>query len=698
MQITAAATFWAFAVLPGGALGFSNLFSSNRNYLAINDISSNVGFSSKNIPSRRNRPSQSVPSGWNKRVYNMILMAIPVLENWTITSKGEASGIVKNHPDPNIFDGELLTTSKLSTSKDVAKEGAIVITSSGSKYKLGRPRGSASAQKQQKQQQSSLRFSWGSFGISSQSKEEVEEKSVAISSSFGNWGFSSRIPVLDNWSVTVRGEINGVVSNHPDKSISDGDTITTSKILEDRNALKEGSIVSTSTGSKYTLGKKRVGLMSPFFNGVGSPSAVSKGGTFRSGSNNVQQSYSSSSFASSSASSGGNSSAASSSSSSASTSFGNPFSGTFEMFGKSMSRATDDLTSNGSQQIANVLSSFSIKKTPNVASSAVASSAMSNSIKEEAARIANLRDLKLKYGINGKTVGDGKYLLCGKPQRSTSGKSNIWSAYRADKNGLPTGEKLTVKVSTNFDAISRESDNYNRVCSGLFPGRFVNKAEFLPETNGFPLGEFKSSCALVIESGRKDLKAILAERGGRGFEGRAMRDAASAALQCIQAMHSSGIVWTDLKTENFVIVSEEIGDNGYLPGVKGIDLESAMPRGSNPVDFSPEACPPEFANAFISGDGLRFKLDYSYDIWSYGMMLYELTTGRSYFGNKTPAQITKSLQYTNSFEADVSLVNDSKLRDLIAQCLQADPKKRPNVTQLLLHPYFLTSGVGPFGW
>mmetsp|Transcript_1382 Transcript_1382/g.2518 ORF Transcript_1382/g.2518 Transcript_1382/m.2518 type:complete len:177 (+) Transcript_1382:303-833(+) len=176
-----------------------------------------------------------------------------------------------------------------------------------------------------------------------------------------------------------------------------------------------------------------------------------------------------------------------------------------------------------------------------------------------------------------------------------------------------------------------------------------------------------------------------------------MRDAASAALQCIQAMHSSGIVWTDLKTENFVILSDEIGDNGYLPGVKGIDLESAMPRGSNPVDFSPEACPPEFAYAFISGEGLRFKLDYSYDIWSYGMMLYELTTGRSYFGNKTPAQITKSLQYTN-FEADVSLVNDSKLRDLIGQCLQADPKKRPSVTQLLLHPYFLTSGVGPFGW
>lgn len=650
----AVATVLLFIPVPG-TLGFSNLFYS---------IGKNTSpkYYSSNAQSTRNRPIQSpqVKSSpeWNRRVYKMILMAIPVLENWTITSKGEASGIVKNHPDPNIFDGELLTTSKLSTSQDLAREGAIVVTSSGSKYKLGKPRGSAAAVAAGQ----TTKFGWGSFGVSSLEKKDAKSVSTSSSSSssFGNWGFSSRVAVLDNWSITVRGEINGVVSNHPDASISDGDTITTSKIVEDRNTFREGVTVTTSSGSKYILGKKRNGLIP--FNGVGSPSAVSKGGTFRSGSNNVQQSYESSSASSSS-------------------SLFNPFGGTFEMIGKSMSRATEEFTSNGSQQIANVLSSFSIKKSNSNAvssSSSSSSSTMSKNIKEEAARIANLRDLKLKYGVNGKTVGNGKYLLCDKPQRSTSGKSNIWSAYRADKNGLPTGEKLTVKVSTNFDAISRESDNYNRVCSGLFPGRFVEKAEFLPETDGFPYGEFKSTCALVIESGRKDLKAILAERGGRGFEGRAMRDAASAALQCIQAMHSSGIVWTDLKTENFVIVSEEIGDNGYLPGVKGIDLESAMPRGSNPVDFSPEACPPEFANAFISGEGLRFKLDYSYDIWSYGMMLYELTTGRSYFGNKTPAQITKSLQYTN-FEADVSLVNDSKLRDLISQCLQADPRDRKSV-------------------
>ena len=631
------------------------------------------------------------PSNAQMRLRNMMLMAVPILDNWTITRRGEASGVVKNHPDPNIFDGELLTTSKLATMRDQLKEGATVVTASGSKYRLGKERGGAKV--------SPSPSPWGSFAMMAPKPPKSPPKRATATSttkkSFGGWG-ASKVANLDKWTVTVRGEVKGVVSNYPDPSIEDGDTITTSKINEDRNSLLEGSTITTSSGSKYVLGKKKGGF-DPF-GSASSPSAESRGGTFRSRSKALKDTYSSKAPAP----------APQAPAPPASAPF-NPF-GTFQMIGKSASKSrsldngkttsssssTSSSASSKSQKSSNGWGSFALNNNDRTSPSSTPRN--SGSVKEEAARISNLRDLKLKYGVNGKTVGGGRYLLCDKPQRSTSGKSNIWSAYRADKEGLPMGNKLTIKVSNNFDAISREADNYNRVCSGLFPGRFVDKSEFLSDTDGSPSAEFRSSCALVIESGRKDLKAILSERGGRGFEGRAMRDAAIASLQCVQAMHSSGIVWTDLKTENFVIVSDEIGDNGFLPGVKGIDLESAMPKGSNPVDFSPEACPPEFAAAFISGEGLEFTLEYSYDIWSYGMMLYELTTGRCYFGSKTPAQITKSLQYGDDFDVDVSLVADSKLRDLIGMCLQSNPKKRPGISQLLLHPYFLSSGIGQFSF
>ena len=81
---------------------------------------------------------------------------------------------------------------------------------------------------------------------------------------------------------------------------------------------------------------------------------------------------------------------------------------------------------------------------------------------------------------------------------------------------------------------------------------------------------------------------------GRGLRGKAMSNAAVSAAQCIQSMHSSKLVWTDLKCENFVVPH----DSAHLVGMKGIDLESAIPFGANPVDYSPKACPPEFAKAY----------------------------------------------------------------------------------------------------
>ena len=295
----------------------------------------------------------------------------------------------------------------------------------------------------------------------------------------------------------------------------------------------------------------------------------------------------------------------------------------------------------------------------------------------------------VQYKLTGATVGlEDEYLLAGKPERSTSGKSNIWEAYRSNNLGLPqSSTPVCAKISTNIEAISREYENYKKLSFlGFATGQFVRCYEFFPVA-GYEK-RFRNQCALVIERGQQDLKSFLSSRGR--LEGKELRDACIAATQCVQALHGAGLVWTDMKTENFVVMP-----NGE---VKGIDLESAIPVGENPVDYSPEACPPEFATAFLAGDGPYFELENSYDIWSLGMLMLELATGRGYFDGKNPSQITKILRDMETGPIDLEGIEiNERLKDLISKCLQKDPSKRPNTAQILLHPYFLAAG-GPFSF
>eukprot|EP00747_Dinoflagellata_sp_TGD_P019930 gnl/TRDRNA2_/TRDRNA2_127490_c0_seq1.p1 gnl/TRDRNA2_/TRDRNA2_127490_c0~~gnl/TRDRNA2_/TRDRNA2_127490_c0_seq1.p1 ORF type:complete len:487 (-),score=48.78 gnl/TRDRNA2_/TRDRNA2_127490_c0_seq1:60-1499(-) len=312
---------------------------------------------------------------------------------------------------------------------------------------------------------------------------------------------------------------------------------------------------------------------------------------------------------------------------------------------------------------------------------------------------AELRELRRDFGLTGQSIVNGKYLLCTNPERAASGSTQTYRAYVADSNGDPSGSQVAIKLSPDCESISQEVKVYDRITSGVFSGRFVNKIDYIsgdPSARGSRTSALGQQCAIVFEAGRERLVDVLNERGGQGFDGRPMRDAAAAAAQCIQAMHSSGIVWSDLKAANFVVVGDETGDK-VMKGLKAFDVANATPLRSNPSRCSPEASPPEFARASSSGELSSFTLEYSFDIWSYGMFLYQLATGQSYFSREQPGVITRILAY-DEFNVDVSDVEDSNLRDLIEKCLNLNPKGRPTIEQVLLHPYFVTTGVGPFSF
>lgn len=470
-------------------------------------------------------------------------------------------------------------------------------------------------------------------------------------------------PIISNWRYeSSKGVISGVVSNHP--TISDGDRITTSQV-KDPSRINENLIVQTKSGSKYKLTNAAWGSPIPVMEAQKKARQAKE-----------------------------------------------------QAEAAAKAKAQEQQQQKQKQQQQKQVRRAPSRQVQPAAATPVAKANAPPS-EQQIAPAQLLKLAKSKFALTSTTVGNnGKYLLSGKPQQSSGRQAKIWNAYVSDPKqpGIPLGydgtdasiskvkrSRVTIKISPDVDRMRLENSNYDKVQSGLFMGRFVNKVEYTPAVRSSDRNIDGKFTALVIEAGEYDLKALLSARKGMPLRGRALRDAAASAGQCIQAVHSSNLVWTDLKTENFIVIgndnlNEEVNDvNGKmgLPGVKGIDLESVVPVRNNPIDYTPEASPPEFAQALLAGEAREFVLDYSYDMWSLGMMLYELSTGSPYF--KKGSNVAKEL-CSNGFTVDVSNVPDAKLRDLIGNCLNMDPKKRPDITGFLLHPYFITTGIGPFSF
>jgi len=689
------------------------------------------------------RPSKLSSSTSTSLYYVKSDRKVPEISNWKVLATGSIIGIVEKHSA--IEDGDVITTSIL-VDPNSCSEGKIVTTTTGSKYKL------KTRLIDNDNDDDNIDDNGGRDGIFDENEALQQQVEFNEKNGYNNnrkkqkqASISASYPQITNWEISSNGEVLGTVQNHP--TYEDGDMLTTSSIKQDIASCTEGTIVSTKSGSKYKLLKPKNQPQSSITieknDATDDASSInpSPGSFFenflKQESKRLQDSVSTllptinikneapKSSATKEMSYNGKSKSSRSTSNAILPEISNwkvlptgaivgivnnhPIIDDGDIITTSPLLEPDNSQANmivttktGSQyklkhafQIFNAANSVlkQRKRKPSQQQQQI------NNNHQSSLSLGGTKNVPPPTEYEGlvlteQTVGEGKYMLVNYPRRSTSGKSLIYTAFRTDKEGLPTGKRLVVKLTPNENALQREYYNYKHVTtSGFLRGKFAQCIDFYPIADS---KHFTTQSALVIEGGLKDLKQLLNARWGQGLTGQAMRDVAHTAGQCIQAMHASNMVWTDLKTENFVIMEEEDGNSG-LKTVKGIDLESARPIGQNPVDYSPEACPPEFAKAFVDGYGAEFILQPSYDMWSLGMMLYELSTGTPYFENKSPVTITKILP-SEGFTIDVNKVENEKLRDLIEQLLTINPNRRPDINQYFMHPFFTTTGIGGFSF
>ncbi|AOA63184.1 Dual-specificity kinase [Komagataella phaffii CBS 7435] len=189
---------------------------------------------------------------------------------------------------------------------------------------------------------------------------------------------------------------------------------------------------------------------------------------------------------------------------------------------------------------------------------------------------------------------------------------------------------------------------------------------------------------LVMELGEIDLAHVLTSQNSLDLN--AVRFYASELFKCVQAVHQSGIVHSDLKPANFLFVRGvmKIIDFGIANALD--DVTCNIYRDSQigtPNYMAPEAlieCSSKGV-ASLGPESSTWKIGKGSDIWSCGCILYQMVYGRPPYahfnGNQRLMAIMNpqvQIEYSEKGLDDVRV--PSALKSLMQGCLERDLTKR----------------------
>ena len=155
-------------------------------------------------------------------------------------------------------------------------------------------------------------------------------------------------------------------------------------------------------------------------------------------------------------------------------------------------------------------------------------------------------------------------------------------------------------------------------------------------------------------------------------------------LKAIGYCHKMNIIHRDIKPENIMITNRE--KNGCLQ-VKLIDFGTAkiFEKGHQEKKYVG-------SSYYMAPEVIRRKYDEKCDLWSIGVILYIMLTGRPPFDGNDDDEILENVKvgvYDTSAYPYPLLSAHAK--DLINKLLQYEPKKRLSASEALEHPWFKTA-------
>ena len=217
------------------------------------------------------------------------------------------------------------------------------------------------------------------------------------------------------------------------------------------------------------------------------------------------------------------------------------------------------------------------------------------------------------------------------------------------------------------------------------------------------LNHERQTLSVLMEMGESDLNRVLTQRLNAGEDATLdltfTRYYWQEMLECVRAVHAHGIVHSDLKPANFLLLQGKLKliDFGISNAIQDdtVNVHREQHIGT-PNYMSPEALVDVNANANASGlpttasVGKMMKLGKPSDVWSLGCILYQMVYGKPPF-----AHIANQMQrvmaipnprHTIAFpdHGTGNVPLPSSLLKTLRRCLNRDAAQRPSVDELLL--------------
>jgi eukaryotic-like serine/threonine-protein kinase len=175
----------------------------------------------------------------------------------------------------------------------------------------------------------------------------------------------------------------------------------------------------------------------------------------------------------------------------------------------------------------------------------------------------------------------------------------------------------------------------------------------------------------------------LAQRLARGAI--PMDEAVGYARQIVDALeaaHEKSIVHRDLKPANIKVTPQgivKVLDFGLAKAYGGDEESSGSYRSESPTltIHATEAGVILGTAAYMSPEQARGKsIDKRADIWAFGVVLFEMLTGRGLFRGETTTDTLAAVMTREPDWAALPASAPAGVRRLLARCLERDPKKR----------------------